>query len=62
LRIRDADHDWRIMYRVDRDAVLILEVYAKTTRKIPDEVMRRCRQRLKQYDAAVKVVRKPKGN
>jgi phage-related protein len=52
LRLRDAEHNWRIMYRIDSDAVLILEVYAKKTRKIPDEVIKRCQQRLKRYDAA----------
>ena len=54
LRIRDGEHNWRIMYRIDADAVLVLDVYPKKTRKIPDEVMNRCKQRLKQYDAAVK--------
>jgi phage-related protein len=54
LRVRDAEHNWRIMHRVDADAVLILEVYAKKTRKLPDEVIQRCKQRLRQYDAAVK--------
>ena len=53
LRVRDAGHNWRIMYRIDADAVLILEVYPKKTRKIPDEVIERCQQRLRQYDAAV---------
>jgi len=41
------------MYRIDPDAVLVLEVYAKKTRKIPDAVMDRCRMRLKRYEAAV---------
>jgi phage-related protein len=54
LRVRDAEHNWRIMYRIDADAVLILEVYAKKTQKIPDEVIKRCRNRLKRYDGAVK--------
>ena len=54
LRVRDAEHNWRIMYRVDADAILVLEVYPKKTRKIPDEVMVRCKQRLKNYDAAIK--------
>lgn len=62
LRVRDAQHNWRIMYRVDTDAVLILEVYPKKTRKIHDEVMERCRQRLRQYDAAVKASKKQTGN
>jgi phage-related protein len=46
------------MYRIDADAVLILDVYAKKTRKIPDEVIERCQQRLKQYDAVVKATKK----
>jgi len=58
LRVRDAEHNWRIMYRIDSDAVLVLDVYAKKTRKIPDEVIERCRKRLKQYDAAVRAAKK----
>jgi hypothetical protein len=49
------------MYRIDPDAVLILEVYAKKTPKIPNEVIERCQHRLKRYDDAVKVARKPPG-
>jgi len=58
LRVRDAGHNWRIMYRIDADAVLILDVYPKKTRKIPDEVIRRCRDRLKRYDTTVKDFKK----
>jgi phage-related protein len=54
LRIRDGEHNWRIMYRIDNDAVLVLEVYAKKTRKIPDVVIARCKQRLKRFNAAAK--------
>ena len=61
LRVRDAEHNWRIMYRIDPDAVLILEVYAKKTRKIPDEVIERCRNRLKRYDEAVKAIQRQSG-
>jgi phage-related protein len=57
LRVRDADHNWRIVHRIDSDAVLSLEVYPKKTRKIPDEVIQRCKQRLKQYDAAIKAAK-----
>src|SRR5438876_10874474 len=35
LRVRDGANHWRIMYRLDPDAVLIVEVYHKKTRKIP---------------------------
>lgn len=58
LRVRDAECNWRIIYRLDTDAVLVLEVYPKKTRKIPDEVIDRCRQRLKRYEAAVKAAKK----
>lgn len=58
LRVRDAGHNWRIMYRIDIDAVLILEVYPKKTRTIPDEIIERCQRRLIRYDAAVKAAMK----
>ncbi len=58
LRVRDAEHNWRIMYRVDTDAVLVLEVYAKKTQRLPAEVIDRCQQRLKHYDAVVKATKK----
>jgi len=54
LRVRDGEHNWRIMYRVDRDAVLVLEVYAKKTRAIPKGVIDRCKKRLTAYDDTVK--------
>ena len=58
LRVRDAEHNWRIMYRIDPDAILVLEVYSKKTRKIPDEVISRCKERLKRYDDAVRAAKK----
>lgn len=61
LRVRDKEHNWRIVYRIDTDAVLILEVYSKKTRKIPDEVTERCRKRIKQYDASVKAAAEQTG-
>jgi phage-related protein len=50
LRVRDAQHNWRIMYRVDAEEVLIVDVYDKKTEKIPDQVIDRCKKRLKRYD------------
>ncbi|MGK7929081.1 MAG: type II toxin-antitoxin system RelE/ParE family toxin [Spirulina sp.] len=51
LRINDEDKTWRIIYRLDRDAIVILEVFNKTTNKTPDRVIENCQKRLKQYDA-----------
>jgi phage-related protein len=52
LRVRDADADWRIVYRADRDAVVILAVFRKTTRTTPQPVIDACIRRLKEYDRA----------
>ena len=30
LRIRDENHNWRIIYRIDEDAIVIIEVFQKT--------------------------------
>jgi len=51
LRIRDQNKSWRIIYRVDRDAIVIAEVYHKTTREMPQAVIEICQNRLKRYDS-----------
>ena len=50
LRIRDAGHNWRMIYRIDADRILIVEVFAKTTRATPSTVMEACRARLNRFD------------
>lgn len=50
LRVRDREHNWRIVYRVDPDAVVILVVFDKKTRQTPAEVIASCRKRIEQYD------------
>ena len=60
LRVRDGQHNWRVMYRIDADAILILEVYARTTRKIPEDVIDRCKKRLKDYDEIARRLPKPR--
>jgi phage-related protein len=51
LRIRDRDKDWRIVYRVDSDAVVVLEVFRKATRRTPKRVVDACKRRIRQYDS-----------
>lgn len=53
LRIRDADKNWRIIYRIDDDAILIVEVFNKTTRTTPDRVIENCKRRLSRYDTDI---------
>lgn len=51
LRIRDRDVNWRIIYRVDPDAILILEVFHKATRETLALVIENCQKRLQRYDS-----------
>lgn len=51
LRIVDARSIWRIVYRIDGDAVLILEVFSKKTRKTPQNVINVCKKRIRDYDS-----------
>jgi phage-related protein len=50
LRIRDEDTTWRIIYRIDDDAIVIVEVFNKTTRTTPKSVIEICQKRLTRYD------------
>lgn len=50
LRIADSDVAWRIFYRIDPDAILVLEVFKKKTQSTPWQVVNACRRRLADYD------------
>jgi len=50
LRIRDEDKNWRIIYRIDEDAIVVAEVFNKTTRETPANVIENCQRRLRKYD------------
>lgn len=50
LRINDRGSAWRIMYAVASDAIVVLDVYQKKTRRTPRGVIDRCRKRLKRYE------------
>jgi phage-related protein len=52
LRVIDKGTTWRLVYRVDPDAIVIAEVFAKKTAKTPAAVLDACRRRLKEYDDA----------
>lgn len=52
LRITDEKKSWRIIYRIDSDAIIILEVFRKTTRQTPQHVIADCKRRLNSYEAA----------
>ena len=52
LRLNDRDKIWRIIYRLDSDAILILEVFQKQTSQTPQVVIDVCRKRFSRYDAS----------
>ena len=53
LRVRGETRVWRIVYRVDEDAIVIAEVFQKTTRRTPHRVVENSQRRLREYDEVV---------
>ena len=51
LRIRDENRNWRIVYQIRSDAILILVVFEKKTRMTPPQVIENCKRGLKAYEA-----------
>jgi phage-related protein len=50
LRINDPAGTFRIMYRADTDAVIILDVFVKKTKQTPRLVIEACQRRLHDYE------------
>ena len=50
LRINDRNVSWRIVYRIDSDAIVLLEVFNKKTSKTPRRIINLCKRRLREYD------------
>ena len=50
LRIRDAQKNWRIIYRTDHDAIVIAAIWNKTTRTTPENVIKQAKRRIRLYD------------
>jgi phage-related protein len=53
LRIADEGYVWRIVYRIDDDAIVIAEVFSKKTRQTPGHVIETCKRRFRAYDGVV---------
>ncbi len=52
LRVVDLSATWRIVYRIDADAIVIGELFSKKTAATPRAVIEVCRRRLREYDDA----------
>ena len=51
LRVNDQHSTWRIIYRLDSDAIVIAEVFQKKTEETPPAVIQNCQKRLALHDA-----------
>ena len=51
LRINDTNLTWRIIYRLDADAIVILAVFDKKTAQTPKQIIEICQKRLRYYDS-----------
>ncbi len=54
LRINDENRTWRIIYRIDEDASVVVDVFEKKTQKTPLQVIANCQRHLRFYDAAAR--------
>lgn len=54
LRVTDKDKIWRIIYRIEPDAIVILEVFKKKDRTTPQLVLDECKARLARYLELIK--------
>jgi phage-related protein len=54
LRVRDAGFNWRLVFRVDDDAIVIAGLFRKTSRSSTDRLIEVSRRRFSRYDAAAK--------
>ena len=50
LRLIDMNATWRLIYRIDEDAIVLLEVFSKKAQQTPQYVIKACRRRIKDYD------------
>jgi phage-related protein len=50
LRIRDLNRNWRIVYRIDKDVIIVVLVFPKTAQATSMKDIRACKSRLSDYD------------
>jgi phage-related protein len=50
VRVRDRFKDWRLVYRIDNDAIIILDVFEKKNNQTPNAIIVACKRRLVAYD------------
>jgi phage-related protein len=54
LRINDENKTWRLVDRIDNDAIIVVDVFQKKTQKTPHQVIANSKRRLRLYDDAAR--------
>jgi phage-related protein len=49
LRVEDDRRSWRLVYAIEAEAIVILEVFEKRTQKTPKRVLDACKDRLDRF-------------
>jgi phage-related protein len=61
LRVPDGAKNWRVIYRIDDDAICVAAVFPKTTAKTPLRIIHDCQRRLRLHDEAAGLADKKRG-
>jgi phage-related protein len=51
LRIKDRNKNWRLVYRIDNEVIIIVEVFEKKTEQTPQNIIKTSQKRLLKYDS-----------
>lgn len=49
LRVEDDRRSWRLVYAIEAEAIVVLEVFEKRTQKTPQRVLDACKTRLERF-------------
>ncbi len=50
LRVNDENRTWRVIYRIDANAILVAAVFSKKTNKTPSRLLQQAKRLLSRYD------------
>lgn len=50
LRLSDESGEWRVVYRIDPEEIIVVEVFKKTTQATPNRIIELCQARLTALD------------
>lgn len=48
--VTDTNATWRVIFRIDEDAIVLLEIFSKKAQNTLQYVIKTCRKRIRDYD------------